>query len=221
MNVTVVVRVWLPDRPGALGQVAGRIGAARGDVIGIEILERGAAQAVDELTVALPDAGLIDLLVSEIRQVEGVFVEEVREVESGRAEHGVQALEIAASLVEVPIEDLWEQLSGSTRALLDADWCVVIGLDPPAVMVQVGDAPDAGWLAAFLHGARHLPDTDDRSVLESHDGDLPWEMAWAFLPAADVAVAVGRSGWALRSRERQQLALLARVADGVVARSTP
>ena len=27
-----VVRVWLPDRPGALGQVASRIGAVRGDV---------------------------------------------------------------------------------------------------------------------------------------------------------------------------------------------
>ena len=29
-----VVRVWLPDRPGALGQVASRIGAVRGDVVG-------------------------------------------------------------------------------------------------------------------------------------------------------------------------------------------
>ena len=29
---TVVMRVWLPDRPGALGQVASRIGAVKGDV---------------------------------------------------------------------------------------------------------------------------------------------------------------------------------------------
>src|ERR687894_623261 len=29
---TFVVRVWVPDRPGALGQVASRIGAVRGDV---------------------------------------------------------------------------------------------------------------------------------------------------------------------------------------------
>ena len=46
-----MVRVWLPDRPGALGAVASRIGAVRGDVIGIDILERGGGRAVDELTV--------------------------------------------------------------------------------------------------------------------------------------------------------------------------
>ena len=48
---TWIVRVWLPDRPGALGQVASRIGAVRGDVVGIDILERGAGRAIDELAV--------------------------------------------------------------------------------------------------------------------------------------------------------------------------
>ena len=38
---TYVVRMWLPDRPGALGQVASRIGAVRGEIVGIDILERG------------------------------------------------------------------------------------------------------------------------------------------------------------------------------------
>ena len=53
--VTIVVRVWMPDRPGALGQIATRIGAVRGDVLAIEILEQGAGRAIDELTVLLPD----------------------------------------------------------------------------------------------------------------------------------------------------------------------
>ncbi|HVF13702.1 MAG TPA: hypothetical protein VM942_03830, partial [Acidimicrobiales bacterium] len=69
---TFVVRVWLPDRPGALGAVASRIGAVRGDVVGIDILERGAGRAIDELVVQLPDAGLVALLVAEIDQVDGV-----------------------------------------------------------------------------------------------------------------------------------------------------
>ncbi|MDQ1566033.1 MAG: hypothetical protein QOF96_913, partial [Actinomycetota bacterium] len=73
-----VVRVWLPDRPGALGQVASRIGAVGGSVVGIEILERGAGRAIDELVVELPDEGLLDLLVTEIGQVDGVDVEDVR-----------------------------------------------------------------------------------------------------------------------------------------------
>ena len=35
-----VVRIRLPDRPGALGQVASRIGAVGGDIVAIDILER-------------------------------------------------------------------------------------------------------------------------------------------------------------------------------------
>ena len=46
-----------------------------GDVVGIEILERGGGRAIDELVVALPDAGLVDLLVREVGQVDGVDVE--------------------------------------------------------------------------------------------------------------------------------------------------
>ena len=75
---TYLVRVWRPDRPGALGQVASRIGAVQGDVVGIEILERGAGRAIDELVVELPEDGLVDLLVTEISQVDGVDVEDVR-----------------------------------------------------------------------------------------------------------------------------------------------
>jgi hypothetical protein len=44
---TYVVRLWLPDRPGALGLVATRIGAVRGDVLSIEIIERDGGQAID------------------------------------------------------------------------------------------------------------------------------------------------------------------------------
>ena len=49
-----VLRVWVPDRPGALGAVASRIGAVRGDLIGIDILERGAGRAIDCLLYTSP-----------------------------------------------------------------------------------------------------------------------------------------------------------------------
>ena len=75
---TYVVRVWVPDRPGALGAVASRIGAVRGDLVGVEILERGAGRAIDELVVELPRADLLDLMISEVNEVAGVDVEDVR-----------------------------------------------------------------------------------------------------------------------------------------------
>ena len=77
---TVVVRVWLPDRPGALGQVASRIGAVRGDVLDIEVLEVGGGRAIDEIVVALPETDLVDLMVNEVHAIDGVSVEHVRPV---------------------------------------------------------------------------------------------------------------------------------------------
>ena len=78
---TVIIRVWLPDRPGALGQVASRIGSVRGDVLGIEILEVGAGRVIDELVVALPDPALVDLMVNEVHAIDGVSVEYVRPID--------------------------------------------------------------------------------------------------------------------------------------------
>src|ERR1700704_5004145 len=99
---TFVVRVWLPDRPGALGAVASRIGAVRGDLVGIDILERGAGRVIDELVVELPeapdgnDAALLGLLIAEVSQVDGVDVEDVRPSIENLADPRVDALETAA-----------------------------------------------------------------------------------------------------------------------------
>src|SRR3954452_4548491 len=95
-----VVRLWLPDRPGALGAVASRIGAVRGDVVGIDILERGAGRAIDELIVELPSEDLLDLLIEEIAQVDGVDVEDVRPLPTPLGDARLDALDTAALLVE-------------------------------------------------------------------------------------------------------------------------
>jgi ACT domain-containing protein len=72
-----VVRIALPDRPGALGLVASRIGAVGGDIVAINILEREEGRAVDEFVVEI-DRDLIELLQSEIHEVDGVSVLEIR-----------------------------------------------------------------------------------------------------------------------------------------------
>jgi hypothetical protein len=58
-NCLALIRVRVPDRPGALGLVASRIGALRGDIVGIEVLDRSDGVALDELAVVLPDADVI------------------------------------------------------------------------------------------------------------------------------------------------------------------
>ena len=76
-----VVRIALPDRPGALGLVASRIGSVGGDIVAINILERLDGRAVDEFVVEIGDE-LIDLLQSEIHEVDGVSIVEIRAVDT-------------------------------------------------------------------------------------------------------------------------------------------
>jgi ACT domain-containing protein len=76
-----VVRIRLPDRPGALGQVASRIGAVGGDIVAIDILERAEGRAIDEFVLELDGDHLVELLRTEIHEVDGVQVEDVRRVE--------------------------------------------------------------------------------------------------------------------------------------------
>ena len=204
---TYLVRVWLPDRPGALGQVASRIGAVRGDVVGIEILERGAGRAIDELVVELPEDGLVDLLVGEISQVDGVDVEDVRTLRSDRHDPGLTVLSTATRLMEAEDEAMvLKVLCEHLVADFECDWAVALRLTPAETMVEVGDAPSAAWVAAFVHGSRHL---------DGHaDGDGgPDDVAWADLGRAGIALAVGRKGRPFRWRERRQLAALARIAE--------
>jgi ACT domain-containing protein len=77
-----VVRIALPDRPGALGLVASRIGAVGGDIVAINILERDGGEAVDEFVVEIGGEHLVELLQHEIHEVDGVTVLEIRSADS-------------------------------------------------------------------------------------------------------------------------------------------
>jgi hypothetical protein len=204
---TVLVRLWLPDRPGALGQVASRIGAVRGEIVGIEILERGGGRAIDELVVDLPDPSLLDLLVDEVRQVDGVDVEEVRPLASRLHDPRLDALETAAVLVGAGDRDeLVQAVVEHARRAVGAEWSAVVDLDDGEVLAAEGPAPSSVWLAAFVEGSRM-----STKVASGVTG--PDDVVWSPLPSAGLALVIGRSGTAYRARERRQVAALARIVD--------
>lgn len=71
----VVVTLLLPDRPGALGAVASRIGAVGADITDVHVSSRGEGVAEDVFHLDLPhsdDFDVIGLLLAEIAQVDGV-----------------------------------------------------------------------------------------------------------------------------------------------------
>jgi hypothetical protein len=204
---TYVVRVWMPDRPGALGQVASRIGAVRGDVVGIDILERGAGRAIDELVVQLPDDELLPLLLNEIAAVDGVDVEDVRPAADSLRDPHLAALETAAMLVGAcSVGELLALLAEHAALDFTAEWAAVIDVTEPEVRAAVGPVPPAVWLEAFVEGSR------SSARVAAHEAG-PDDVAWAPLPSARLSLVIGRSGRPLRARERRQVAALARIAD--------
>ncbi len=199
---TLVLRVWLPDRPGALGAVASRIGAVHGDVIGIDIIERGAGRAVDELVVDLPEEGLVDLLLTEVGHVEGVDVEDVRILDGPPEDPTVVALELASGLRSDDVEDRLPLLVAGARQLLHADWSAAVDPAGGGVLESSGDGvPGDGWLTAFVQGA----------LTDGGPADLQ-ELAVARLGEGGPALVVGRESVPLRTSEREVLSLIARLA---------
>jgi hypothetical protein len=104
-------------------------------------------------------------------------------------------------------------LCADTATDFECDWAVTLHLDPPDAVVEVGDAPTAAWVAAFVQGSAHL------DLGGGGDGG-PDDVAWAHLPGEDLALAVGRKGRPFRWRERRQLATLAHIA-GVLELRAP
>jgi hypothetical protein len=185
-NVCVIIRLWLPDRPGALGLVASRIGALRGDIVSVVVLERCGGVAVDELAVDLPDAGRIPMLVREIQEVDGARVEDL-EVRAQVPDTGLGALELAARLVEAGNgSDLQQLLVEGTRQLFGARWAALVNDD---WILTAGE-----WVAP---------------VDVSAEGGV----ARASLLGLWAMLLVDRPGERFYHRELLQLGFLARVAD--------
>jgi len=200
----VLVRVWLPDRPGALGLVASRIGAMRGDIIGVDVLERGLDVAVDEFAVELPDLELLNLLVKEVEEVDGASVEEVRIV-AAFPDPRLDALDSAADLCEAAdVGALQIRLVESARREFLADWGALLA--DHEIVESVGDVePSVEMLDALATGTAASP-----LVAEGETG--PDDLALAAVPGQDAILFLGRAGRPFRRRERAQLFAITRIA---------
>jgi hypothetical protein len=201
------MRIWLPDAPGVLGAVAAEIGAVQGNVVGLEVLEREAGVAIDELVVELPDeAGVLDAACRGVRNVPGAGVEEIKEVAGNASDREDTVLGAAAAILGAATpEKAVEVLSSSLMSVFELSWLVVADSDLRQFFhVRGDDVPSVQWVAAFAEGARSGGDpandtTSSGVFVESVSG-------------SGRTVCGGRPV-AIRRRERHEIALLATVAS--------
>lgn len=182
--------------------MASRIGAVRGDVIAVEIVERGNGRAVDEFVVDLPDESLVPLLVSEISEVDGASLEEIHPVDGERNTRNEAYDNAGAIVAEQTPHGVLSALATRCRNEFAADWAAVIDVEEHLVLSVDGSLPAVTWLAAYVDGTR--------LQTQVHTAE---DIAWVDLAAWDLVLILGRPGWRFSSAERDRLGALARLAD--------
>ena len=132
------VRVTLPDRPGALGQVARTLGVAGADIVQVVVLERLGGRAVDDFTVVWPGAARVERLQAGLAAIPGVQVDGVWKAIGAPVSGGHDA-ELLAQVAANPADGL-ATLVDAVPGLLAADWAAA-AVVPADWAARSGQAP--------------------------------------------------------------------------------
>ena len=216
--MSYLLRVVLPDRPGMLGSLATALGEAGGDIVSLDVVERGPDGAVDDLIVAMPPGGLADALITAAQRIPDVVVESLRPYHGGEDLH--RDLELVDELAAEPSAGL-SLLVAHAPGVFRAGWALLVDSQAGLLHASPG-APDVAglrfpWLP--LASARRL-DQREQWVPERWDV-LGIELAASPVGRPERCVLVGRPGGPrFRASEVLRLAHLSGIAATVAAEAS-
>ncbi|MEU7908367.1 amino acid-binding protein [Actinoplanes sp. NPDC049118] len=166
------VRVTLPDRPGALGQIARTLGVAGADIVQVVVLERLGGRAVDDFTVVWPGASRVERLLAGLAAIPGVQVDGVWRAIGAPVSGGHDA-ELLAQVAANPQDGL-ATLVDAVPGLLAADWAAaaVVPADwaartaaprpapsgEPKLHLSTGSEPTVAYASWRAPDPLHLPE---------------------------------------------------------------
>ncbi|HEU5331493.1 MAG TPA: hypothetical protein VFU73_01980 [Actinocrinis sp.] len=189
------LRIWVADRPGALGQVTRELGACGADIVQVSVLSRERDRALDEITVFLPDEGRRGRLERSLRGLSTVTVEGIRP--SGEVPGAFPDLDLLGRVAADPRAAL-NILVDALPRILAADWALAVrpgaGAAPPSAHVPVsasGSAAESGQAG----GGRVALGVGQAAVL-ARSWDAPHDAALPDLPSRAASVSVGTNRYA-------------------------
>ncbi|QGF24480.1 amino acid-binding protein [Raineyella fluvialis] len=189
-----LMRVSMPDRPGALGAVASAVGLVGCDIKAIEIVESLDGHGIDDFMLEIPTGVLPDTVVSACQEVSGVEVLWIsRHYDSGTLQSDLETLE---QMTRDP-EHAAEVLVDSAPSVFHCQWSVLVDrADSPSISYATPMAPDldatvlasigdlggagsaempAGWVPAWSDTAlAWAPVGTERSILVGRTGGPVW-----------------------------------------------
>lgn len=136
--MSFLLRLVVEDRPGMLGAVATALGLAGGDIISLDIVERGRGIAVDDVVVELPTGGLPDRLLTAAESVDGVMVESIRPFTGALDTH--RELDLIESMTG-EAKTAMQAFAESAPRIFRSGWSVVVD-EHGRQVVASGSAPE-------------------------------------------------------------------------------
>lgn len=190
-----LLRVQLEDRPGSLGSLAVALGSVGADILSLDVVERGAGNAVDDLVVELPAGAMPDMLITAAERINGVYVDSIRPHTGLLEAH--RELELIDHVAAAGRKDRLQVLADEAPRVLRVGWTTVIRLtesgperivgSPSAPETQAANTP---WLP--LEQARALD--GDADWVPQLWRDMATTLAAAPLGNPRTAVVLGRPG---------------------------
>jgi hypothetical protein len=176
--VLLRLRIWVADRPGALGQVTRELGACGADIVQVSVLSRERGRALDEITLFLPEPAQQSRIERSLRALGSVAVEGIRP--SGEVPGAFPDLDLLGRVAADPRAAL-NILADALPRILAADWAVAVHAG------AAGPLPEAAVLARSWDAPREpvLPELPRRAATVSVGA-----ARYACAPVGDAAVDV-------------------------------
>ena len=210
-----LLRIELIDRPGSLGSLAVALGTTGADILSLDVVERGAGYAIDDLVIELPLGAMPDILITAAEALPGVRVDSVRP-HTGllEAHRELELLDRVAAAEDT--ESKLQVLADEAPKVLRVSWCTVLQSCDGKLhrLAASAGAPEtraasAPWLP--IEKATTLDGSADWVPQEWREMDTT--MVAAPLGDPHTAVVLGRPGPEFRPSEVARLGYLA----GIVA----
>ena len=201
-----LLRVQLEDRPGSLGSLAVALGSVGADILSLDVVERAAGYAIDDLVVELPPGAMPDMLITAAEKLNGVYVDSIRPHTGLLEAH--RELELIDHIAAAGKEhEKLQVLADEAPKVLRVGWCMVVRLTRTPGLARVVGSRGAPETAA--ESAPWLP-LEHAVAL---DGTADWiPQVWRDMDTTLAAAPLGDhhdrgdpgpSRWARRSARRR------------------
>ncbi|EEB64278.1 hypothetical protein [Corynebacterium amycolatum] len=187
--MSYLLRIQLPDEPGALGYVAAALGEVEGDIRSVDVVDHGASGVVvDDIVVDLPMGLLPDTLITAAQSISGVEVDSIRPFSGSVDRRGQIALLAKFSQHTKNLDRALGDVVDGLPQTMTAGWAIVLGEQSNGRWVR-----RASSTAAPEDNGRALPEAPIDSPRNLDPDEETWlPEDWTVMDSSIAATPMGK-----------------------------